>query len=140
MKKGISEVISWVLLVGLTVVLGIMVSIWIRSTAEETVEKQIEQVDQKCDDIGFNVKNNSECAAGSIPFTIANRGSFTVHDFVIRINGEVWRNGLNTPVKLNILPGQAKDLNIDVTAGSEIEFIPVVDENACSSRRLRLKC
>lgn len=140
MKKGVSVIISWVLLVGLTVAIGTMVSIWIRTTTEKTVQEQIEQVDLKCDDIGFNVKNNSECVYGSVSFAVNNRGSFTIHDFIIRVDGEVTRNGLNTPDKLNILPDQSQDLNIDITPSSEIEFIPVVDNNACSSRRIRLKC
>ena len=55
-KRGVSPAISWILLIGLAVALGGMVTIWMKSTAEssaETLKSKVE-MDIRCDEISLN--------------------------------------------------------------------------------------
>jgi len=144
-KRGISEIISWVLLVGITVTISVIVSVWISSTTEEVIKGTIEREDYICDDISLNARNETECTT-TTQISITNTGSFTIHDFIIRSNNLVVRNGLNIPdgvAKLTVEPGQTittQDLNIGNAINKEIELMPIRNGKTCSSRSIKIKC
>ena len=71
-----------------------------------------------------------------------NRGSFTIDDFIIRVNNEMIVNGNKNIWDESIIPGQTKVLNSILTAvqGDEIEFIPISRNSTCSSRSVKVIC
>ncbi len=150
MKKGISEVVSWVLLISMTVVLATIVAMWMMQQTRNVVSSEIEDTGYLCDEVAFNVRKADTsvgCSSQAFAFVIKNTGSFTIDEFVIRVDGKAVRNGLNIkPGLMTVVPGSeeefvAKDFYIaDLTDSSEVEFIPVMDEKICGNRRTKFTC
>ena len=146
-KKGISEVISWVLLIGITVVLATTVGIWIQEQTK-TANKQILNEDYLCNDVSFSA-TLSDCTQPDISLTIKNTGSFTIQEFILRQNNQLKRNGLNIKEQnrlLTITPGTtitypAEDLNIDrPDQDTTLELTPLYKETTCTERRIIITC
>ncbi|HLD13036.1 MAG TPA: archaellin/type IV pilin N-terminal domain-containing protein [Candidatus Nanoarchaeia archaeon] len=146
-KKGISEVISWVLLIGVTVVLATTIGVWMKQQAEQANE-YILQEDYLCNDVSFSA-TLSDCNEPDITLTIKNTGSFTIQEFIIRQNGELTRNGLNIKEEnrlLTLKPGEsitqpAEDLNIDQPAAdTRLELTPLYKETTCTERKIIITC
>ncbi|HLD15326.1 MAG TPA: archaellin/type IV pilin N-terminal domain-containing protein [Candidatus Nanoarchaeia archaeon] len=139
-KRAASEIISWILLVGMTIALATIVSIWIKSTVEKDVKDIVDPIneDMLCNDISFNVNLTNDCSNPKI----SNKGSFTIDDFIIRINDEMIVNGNRNIWDESIIPGQTKVLNsiLDTIPGDEIEFIPISRNSTCSSRSVKVIC
>ncbi|MEK6812832.1 MAG: hypothetical protein AABX86_01825, partial [Nanoarchaeota archaeon] len=80
-KRGISEVISWVLLITLTVTLATIVAMWMTQHTKDIISTEIEKEDYLCDDVAFNVRKwdaTLACDNPDFKFTIRNTGSFTI--------------------------------------------------------------
>ncbi|MDO8555548.1 MAG: hypothetical protein Q7R96_00045 [Nanoarchaeota archaeon] len=148
MNKGISEVISWVLLISLTVALGTIVGIWTKGQTEN-VAKDISNTDYQCEDVQFNIKGTGLCEDTDFAFTITNTGSFTIHEFIIRKGDIFLRNGNNIPKDawlMTLQPGtqatfSTQDLNIqELITGDTIEFLPLLEEVTCGTRKVTFTC
>ena len=150
MSKGISEVVSWVLLISMTVVLAIIVASWMTQHTRDVISSEVENTGYLCDDVAFNVRKADplvDCSDQSFAFIIKNTGSFTIDEFVIRADGVLARNGLNiNPPAMTVIPGTseefvAKDFYINGLAStSKVEFIPVMDGKSCGNRRTVFQC
>lgn len=150
MKKGQGAIIAWVLLIGLSVSLAVVVSTWTRQQAEQTSETIVSQteIDLRCASVSFNAAPTCESPYDSIK--IVNRGDFTIHKFVAQIqskDGKLISNTINLfeggrePIK----PGETQTLRTQNSfQDSEIGLVPFikVDEQlaGCSSRKLTVKC
>lgn len=139
-KKAATEIISWVLLVGMTIALATIVSLWIRSTTEKDIKEITEPIneDMLCSEVSFNVNLTNDCKNPRI----SNRGNFRIDDFIIRINSQMIVNGNKNSWDESINLGQAKVLNSILTAipGDEIEFIPIVRNSTCTLRGVKVTC
>ena len=139
-NKAATEIISWVLLVGMTIALATIVSLWIKSTAEKQVKDIIEPIEEDllCNEVSFNVNLTNDCKNPKI----TNKGSFKIDDFTIRINNQLIVNGLKNSFDEAILPDQSKVLRtiLAATLNDEIEFFPVVRNSTCSSRSVKVIC
>ncbi len=84
MKRGVSEVISWVLLLGFSVLLGTTVIMWSKQQTEKYTDELTEMVenDINCRDIIYTI--NANCTTKTT--SVNNRGSFTIVKFIIRTN------------------------------------------------------
>jgi hypothetical protein len=86
-KKALSEIVSYALLLGLTISMAGIVFIWLRGyTSMEEAESCPEGISLVITD--FNVVNPSAPGSGEKPklnVTIQNRGLFNVDGFVIRV-------------------------------------------------------
>ena len=139
-KKGASEIISWVLLIGMTIALATIVSLWIRSTTEKDIKQITEPINEDliCNEVSFNVNLTNDCKNPKI----SNKGNFKIDDFIIRINSQMIVNGNKNTWDELINPGQTKVLNSTLTAipGDEIEFIPIVRNSTCTLRGVKVTC
>ena len=149
MKRGQGAIIAWVLLIGLSVSLAVVVSTWTRQQAEETAEGIVSQteVDLRCASVSFNAA--PDCV-NSFEMKIVNRGDFTIHKFVAQIqskDGKLVSNTINLfengrePLK----PGDTQTLKTQNSfQASEIGLVPFikVDDQivGCSARKLTVKC
>ena len=98
-KRGISPLISWVLLIGFVVGLSIMVTTWVKEQAESSSEKLVKDVesDIKCNDLAFNA--NLDCTILTQPvLTITNRGKFAINKLRLRQPGSTY----DIPLQLSV--------------------------------------
>ena len=138
-KKAATEIIAYVLLIGMAIALGTIVSIWIKSTAEKDIKDIVQPLDNDvlCNDVSFNL-NVSGCAQ----VKVSNRGNFRIDDFVVRINSVLVYNGLKNAIDQSTNPGETKLLNNlpALNNNDEIELIPIVRNSTCSMRRVKSTC
>ncbi len=132
-KRGISELISWVLIIGFSVALGIMVTSFLKNQASSTTEKIVQDTegDLRCADVSIN----AFCLSAGA-FKITNRGYFTIHDIKIR-HGEELKT-----ITINLPPGQeSESLNIGPGNGDIIPVIQVEGKLlACIDKKVPVSC
>lgn len=79
-KKGVSPVIATVLLIGMVIVLGLIIFLWMRALAQETVTKfEGENIELACDKVQFEVSRVGN------QVTISNFGNVPVYDFSVKL-------------------------------------------------------
>lgn len=149
-KKGQGAIIAWVLLIGLSVSLAVIVSTWTREQAEETTETLVSQTeaDLRCASVSFNAK--PECSIPYDSLKVVNRGDFTIHKFIVHIKsnqGQLFSSTINLfeggrePIK----PGETQTLRTqDSFMNSEIELVPFIQVDGqyvgCTARTLNTEC
>jgi hypothetical protein len=109
-KKGVSPAISWILLIGLAVAMGAVVTVWMKSLATDTAEKLESNVetDIRCDDTSINAYD-SPTSINCSEITLTNKGLFSIYELKIRYNGKTMdfdtgqiRPQTSTTITLNI--------------------------------------
>ena len=135
-KRGISPLISWVLLIGFVVGLSLMVGNWVRTQAQTTTENVVTNVesDIRCGDVAFNAA--LDCTG--LKLNITNTGKFSIVGIRVRQTGNTEPYQLVIPV--NELKTQ--DLsNFNITKDSDI--IPIIslknNDVVCSARKVVVK-
>ena len=79
-KKGVSPVIATVLLIGMVIVLGLIIFLWMRALAQETVTKfEGENIELACDKVQF------EASIVGNQLTVSNLGNTPIYDLSIKI-------------------------------------------------------
>ena len=53
-KKGVSPVIATILLIGIVIVIGLIIFLWLRSLTQEAVTKFDKNVELFCEDFNFD--------------------------------------------------------------------------------------
>jgi len=143
MKKGVSPTISWILLIGLSISLAGVVTVWVRSTAEDTADRITQNVesDIRCADISINAYEET---SGCSKITIQNKGLFSLHAIKVVSLGKVDEISSS---QFPLIPGDSAtiDLNIaSLLADNKIGIIPVtkVDDNmlACLEKEITISC
>lgn len=116
-KKGISEIIAYVLLISLTISLSVMVYAWLKlyvnpSTAEECPEGvNVIVVDYTC-------VPKTSAASGHIDVTLKNKGMFTVNGYILRVSDKPDANiGIYTLTTSGqeMVPGNSSNFQKDVS-------------------------
>jgi len=80
-RKGVSPVIATVLLIGMVVVLGLIIFLWMRSLAQETITKlEGENIELACDKVQFDVSKAGD------QLVISNNGNVPIFDVSVRIS------------------------------------------------------
>lgn len=137
-KRGLSAIIAWVLLVGLSVGLGIIVTTWAKQQASKTVEGTIQNIegDLRCAEVSFK----AFVMPPPCDINISNTGYYTI------VNVSV-RHQFGTQIfAANLLPQQdSKVLNIQVSPPIQLDIIPIIrsEKNqliGCADRKLVLTC
>lgn len=101
-KKGVSVIISYVLLIALALTLAAIVYAWLSSYAKTSLEEQ------KCPD-GVNIRfEKITCGDGKIKLKIINNGLFSIAGFVAKYSKE---------------KGRAATLPLDYQGKNEVEMI-----------------
>ena len=139
-KRGAETIVAWVLLVGLSITLGIIVSQWMKEQAEKQSEDIVKEVegDIKCVDVSLNAYfSDSSCST----LEISNRGYFKILALKIRSD-----YGTGDPQEINLNPQQTQTLNIgySVYNGSRIDLIPIIkvgkERLACVDKKISIEC
>ena len=138
-KRGISPLISWVLLIGFVIGLSLMVTTWVKQQAETRADKLVEGVesDIRCNGVAFNAK--LECNATPIELTIANKGKFTINKLTIRQPDNSYQLVVEIP------PTEKKTKNLKSFITSDpADLIPIISINGkdvtCSARKIVISC
>ncbi len=134
MKKGISEIISWVLLIGFAVSLAAIVTMWTLRNTETTTEGVVKMVtgDIKCSEVFINL--GVDCTTKTL--TIINDGKFKIDKLMIRADDAVETR------EINLMPGKGESLNINFI--DNIEVIPLIKLDkefiGCSDKAKEVEC
>lgn len=132
-KKGMESLISWVLLVGLTVALAAIVTNWAIGNIGKFNPEEIVNDDLYCGDLSINI--NSTCH-------IKNNGLFGVSKIIVQYN-----NGGTNKIELQprLLPGEAKKMDIDygINCDAGNGYIPVTKNEdgvdvVCSEKKVEI--
>ena len=119
-KRGMSELVSYVLLIGLSVMLATIVTMWYRSQSESFQESIYErtEADIRCNDVSINVKLN--CAQPK--FNVTNRGYHAISKVIQR------QVEFSRETQISITPGETsspQDLYIP-DRYNDFDIIPVI--------------
>ena len=134
MKKGVSEIISWVLLIGFAVSLAAIVTMWTLRNTETTTEGVVKMVrgDIKCSEVFINLA--IDCTTKTL--TVINDGKFKIDKLMIRADSS------SETIEANLMPGKEQSLNIDFI--NNIEVIPLVKLDkefiGCSDKAKEVEC
>lgn len=126
MKKGISDVVSWVLLLGFTIGLGVAVFTWTKSYTITQTESTVKYVEGKieCQEIMINLWINK--SVGSCRgFTVTNRGKLKIDSLLVRVfsNNDVVGSYI---YNLSLNPLQTKYILNSSLSGTRMEATPVI--------------
>jgi len=89
-KKGVSPVIATVLLVGMVVVLGLIIFLWMKSFTKETITKfGGENIELVCNDVNLIISRVGD------QLTISNNGNVPVYDVQINFKESGSHNSTN---------------------------------------------
>ena len=80
-KKGISEIISYVLILGLAVALGAMITVWYQSTTQKQTAGIIDPVEgtSQCQDVNVNVAFDYD----NCEISVYNTGTSLINSFKV---------------------------------------------------------
>lgn len=145
-KKGQSEFLAYVLLIGMAVGLAAIVGVWMFNNSEKTTNNFVRQseIEEKCGGISigvFAIRNNCPTTEPN-SVSITNTGNFIIQQIKI-INSETNQNCLrqNSDSLINLKPGfsTTKTLNNCRTA----TILPLVEISekeivGCSDKKLVL--
>ena len=137
-KKGIGPIIAWILLLGFSISLAVMIFNWTRTQTEDLTESTINYVEGKleCQEVSINVVTNVECTE----ITINNRGKLNIEQFAIR----VFREDEKTLISEDLLdPKDSKTLP-PIIQFNKLQVIPIIEVNdklvGCIEKRISHEC
>lgn len=134
-KKGVSPVIATVLLIGMVVVVGLIVFVWVGSLTQEAITKfGGENIELACDDVSFDagyfggelaVSNSGTVPLYSLMVKIVETGSFRTESI---------RDLSDWPI-YGIDQGGAFSGNLNLGNSNEVVLIPVLIGNSDSGMK-----
>lgn len=135
-KKGISEIISWVLLIGFAVSLAVIVTTWTLKNTEKTTEGVVKMVtgDMRCSEVYINLE--VDCVNKQLKAAM-NNGKFKISTILIRAGS------YNDKREIDLMPNDKIDLNIGFNSES-IEVVPLIKVDreliGCSDKVKEVRC
>ncbi|MEK6934834.1 MAG: hypothetical protein AABW46_03070 [Nanoarchaeota archaeon] len=143
-KKGASVIISYVLVIGLSVSLAIAVGLWSRGESEKVVKTTVDEAEAeiKCVDVFIGGFKETDENTGIVTLKVKNRGSFTIFGFRYVCTGN---DGFITADKIDIelSPGKEETLNIENKCNLNEEitltpFIKIGDNNSICPEKKKI--
>jgi len=142
-KKGVSPVIATVLLIGMVVVLALIIFIWMRALAQETITKfEGENIELSCDKVSLD----ADYTAGIL--TITNTGNTPIYQIKMKVSdvgrhttelikkSEGWRKyGLDIGMSFTSSEGV-----IDLGSAEEVYLIPVLIGDTEDGKKKTFTC
>lgn len=131
-KKGISEIISYVLILGLAVALGAMISVWYQSTTQKQTSGIINPIEgtSQCQDVNVNVAFDYQNCA----IAVYNTGTSLINSFKVTYSDS--NNEVNiTDYHVKILPRLSNTIplagivGINPSSLSYVSVVPIVIVN-----------
>jgi len=118
-KKGVSPLIAWVLLIGLSVSIGFLVINWaVQNIPEPEPELSF------CDDVSLFLINSDNSEAGKVSLEIKNNGLFTINKFTFGVIDPIGYENAQCFIEDNILPGDSKPLEIGLEDSYDVPSCP----------------
>ena len=124
-KKGVSPVIATILLIGMVIVIGLIIFLWLRSLTQEAVTKFDKNVELVCGDVQFDAGYS-----GGI-LTVSNIGNIPIYGIQIKISQDksYETKDLNTLTgkwpDAGLNPGKVFSDDLNINAES-ITLIPIL--------------
>ena len=121
MKKAISPLISWVLLVGLVIAIGSFVYFWAINYARMVDPTKGNLEEMYCDSVRISITDSCRLNDNTLRIDLLNKGSFKI--VVLTLSRETGRNPMSSCLELldpgisdpGILPGGTYRYNFDVS-------------------------
>ena len=133
-KRGVSPVIATILLIGIVIVIGLIIFLWLRGLTQEAITKFDKNVELVCDDVQFD----GSYSGGTL--TVSNIGNIPIYEIKIKIlqDKNYETKNLNTLTgewpDAGLNPGRVFSDNINIVAESII-LIPVLVGSAESGEK-----
>ena len=136
-KRGASELVAWVLIIGFSIALGVIVTQWLKDQATKSAEivtKDIEK-DLRCGDVSINAFFSSPCTG----IDVTNKGYHKIVSIKVRNPYDVQE------LSIDLRPGSTSTISPQgIQTGMSVDLIPVIEgENerlGCIDRRIILQC
>lgn len=145
MKKGVSPLIAWILIIGLSISLAVVVGGFIRRSAEITQESLIEEIEGGaiCNKLNINAEP-LECVRGEkISLRLYNRGFLAINGVKVRLfysdntlGNEIVSFNNNLVPEDNI--GIEVSLKGEFTSLIKFQIIPIRDDIGCVDKKIEL--
>lgn len=129
-KKGVSLMISYVLLIGMVVTLGVIVASWLYIQAKNPPIGE----EEDCEGVSISAAEIL-CSKGSVQATLTNTGRFTIDKIYVKVDtqeSEVMRYDLD-PNDVSLSPGEkvsdtwsSSTLPSDIGPITHVKFIPYI--------------
>lgn len=139
-KKGIGQVILWVLLIGLAVSSAVIYFNWMQKTTETLSESTIEYVEggMGCAETYAKVSGIRGCSH----IKVTNNGAYTLQKIALRIINNL---GINSMVREGpIAPQESKEYILNVIDTKEMEILPIIKPAdkliGCEDKKFRVMC
>ncbi|QQG38926.1 MAG: hypothetical protein HYS32_00465 [Candidatus Woesearchaeota archaeon] len=146
MKKGVSPLIAWVLIVGFTISLAVIVSNALKKQAESSTEKIEEFVEggSTCNKITIQATPlNCDKGSGIAKFNLANKGLLGVDKIKARLfyaDNTVGSATVSFKNLERLNPEKNIDIEVpfDVKSGEslvKVELVPIREDFGCSEKK-----
>ncbi len=127
-KKGVSMIISYVLLIGFSISLAIMVSMWIRGESQKVADSwEMYDCDFSCDDVFLSACYNQD------GLSVRNRGNFNIKG--VRVQNSTGATNIPTNIGLD----QTEVLNIGELPNT---IVPAIGEGEdvclCADKKIEV--
>ena len=137
-KKGISPVIAWVLIVGFTMVLGLIVSNWYIQQSKATAKSALGSLESsiECNDIKINVAFIRKPDASECWLKVSNTGMLKIAK--VKINGEDYVYERNPKEYWNYT--KTRDIPTLCDANLKVTVLPILETDkdliTCNNDRI----
>ena len=137
-KRGLSEVVGWVLLIGISVMMGTVVMQWMKDHTEETAHDLAEDTEQTylCDETAFDV---TFITTNCDTLHVVNKGYHTLSALKAKSSIGIDDTFTFSPA---LLPGQTQTLNSN--GHTSLQFTPVLlsqgKEIVCPLKKIKASC
>jgi len=117
-KRGVSPVITTVLLVLIVLILAVIIFLWARGFMKEQITKFDRPIEEKCGELRFTATLSGSSLA------VSNTGDIPIYKIGIRKSG-TGRADIDY-TEVNLVSGRTETITIDTTGLDEISVIPVL--------------
>ncbi|MGB9748675.1 MAG: hypothetical protein ACP5OZ_03280 [Candidatus Woesearchaeota archaeon] len=128
-KKGIDVMISWILLIAISLSLGILVYTWVRNYSESTAsDLENRSIESRCE-LVYAALGNACQTANELYFDITNKKDLKIKGFLFGIV-DIFGNAENREINETLLVGETKRITI-MKQGTiaRIEAVPIIRNN-----------
>lgn len=137
-KKGMSPVITTVLLIALVAVLAIIILLWARRFIPESIMKNGRNIEQVCEDVAFDASLIPDTTPREI--LVSNNGNVNIYAFQATLYSEgrtdtedlIPRN-ITTGEEIDLAQGASGKMSINVGSATKIKLTPILMGNAGES-------
>jgi hypothetical protein len=128
-KNGIDVMISWILLIAISLSLGVLVYTWVRNYSESTAsDLENRSIESRCELVYASLSNACQ-TSNELYFDITNKKDLKIKGFLFGII-DIFGNVDNREINETLLVGETKRISI-IKQGTiaRIEVVPIIRNN-----------